>query len=151
MDTTKTAPSTDQNIGQRVTSVGEILEGEGVSITRAKKVDGIDRAFINLLDTVLWRQLDHARFKFFSTCPQTLRSFRRVHYIDWATAAGKNSKPNPEKITERGVDPFDAVKYVLTARWQGEDPDDLGAPKGSVDWLMETLQAAKTANAYIFR
>lgn len=140
----------DQNDGPRITSVGDILETQGVSIIRGKKMQGVDIGFIQLLDSVLWQDISSPRYMISSVCKRTLKEFEGLHYKQWASKQVAERSPRPEEIYSRGIDCFDAVKYLMMARWAGEAADEQQLVPHSIEWHIEEMQARLDESRYVF-
>jgi hypothetical protein len=122
-----------------MTSIFELFRDQGIHMRKGENYDRVDAAFIQLLNSVLWRDVQEPRFRIFNTCVNTLREFRNVHWKQWANDKIRQLNPDYERIYTRNVDAFDAVKYLMLARWRGQIPETSGAVVGSFDWHLQKV------------
>lgn len=138
----------DQQDGPKTTSIHELFQEYGIYMRKGQNYERVDAAFIQLLNTVLWRDLGDPRFKIFNTCVNTLKEFRNVHWKQWANEKIRQLNPDYERIYTRNVDAFDALKYLMLARWRGQIPETSGAVVGSFDWYFQNILDRTLRNRY---
>lgn len=119
-------------------SIAAIFEDLDVYMTPGDNAVGCDLAFRDLLNSVLWRDLENPQFVIFSHCANTLRELRQLRYKEWATKAAQEKSNTPEEIVSKHNHAWDALKYLLLAT-HAEAPERLGYPNGSWGNLMSYL------------
>jgi hypothetical protein len=139
----------DQQDGARMTSINELFGDHKIFMRKGDNYEKVDAAFIQLLSGSMWHDPGSPRFQIFDTCVNTLRELRNLHWKEWANAKSKINNPEYEKIYSRGVDAFDALKYVMLARWRGVIPDSIGVLPGSFDWYMQQIVDVADRKKYI--
>lgn len=142
---------TQHKDAQTLVSIGDLFVDEGVFISRGRNEPGVDMAYINMLNGSLWQDgrenwLEEPKFIIFETCTGTLECYSRVRKQENRTPLARETKDEPESIISKGVDPFDADKYVLLAQ-VNENPEEVSeyAPGtwGYEEELMDQLEQQK--------
>ncbi len=96
-----------------ITSVGRIMEELGVHVDKGRNDVGVDLAFVNMLLGDLWLDLDNPRLLISSNCTHLIRCFRDLRWKKRKSLIDESTEP--DAIISKGVDPFDALKYVMMA------------------------------------
>ena len=125
--------------GQRkLTSVGEMFQEQGIYIQHGSNAAGIDKDYIALLNNNLWKDKQFPKWMISRDCVGTIDSYRKLQWLENKTPDSIDNNPDPEKIRNKDVDPFDANKY-----WHMsvpfESPEEVDAPPESFDWYMERM------------
>jgi len=121
------------------TSIGAILHNEyDLYIEKSSATPGNDIAFRDLLNGVLWRNLEAPQFIIFNDCKNTLREFRNLRMRDWVSQAARDRQNRPEEILGKENHAWDAIKYVMLSRHH-ESPELLGPPEGTFEWYRQRL------------
>lgn len=124
-------------------SVGGMFQDDyGIDIERGRNDEGVDITFRNWLLSTAWKNLDEPQFRIFSTCTNTLREFRKLRRKEWATPGVAERNEAPEGILNKENHAWDALKYLLLSR-QGESPESLPPPVGSLDWMLHKMRLKK--------
>lgn len=124
---------------ERLLSVGEMFENEGIYMDRGRNEPGVDMAFVALLQGYLWdRKLD-PKFKIFSHCAKTLRCFRNLRKKQHSTAYAIANQDNPEGVVQKNIDEFDALKYILLSRGF-EAPEAVECMPGTWGWWADQIE-----------
>lgn len=131
-------------------SIGEIMrDNYDMVVERGDNSPGVDIAFRNYLDSVLWRDLEEPKFKIFNTCTNTLREFRKLRLKQWKSKEVAADNNNYETIVNKENHAWDALKYLLLWR-QEESPEMLGPPTESFEWYRQQLvQRARDESAIL--
>lgn len=129
-------------------SIGSIFEEMDVQIDRGNAEPGTDIAFRDLLNSVLWRDLDNPQVMIFSTCKNLLRELRLLRYREWLTKESRDRSNNPEEIVSKQNHAWDAFKYLMLAT-HAEAPDRLDFPKGSWGRLFREIQSMRRREALV--
>jgi len=120
-------------------SMGDILERDlDIFMTPGDNSVGCDLAFRDLLNSVLWRDLENPQLVIFNTCTNTLREMRHLKYKQWATKTAQEKSNMPEEIVSKNNHAWDALKYLVLAT-HAEAPPRLDYPDGSWGKLMRYL------------
>ncbi len=130
-------------------SIGEMFADEGIFIQKGRNEEGVDFAYISLLNGYLWSDLSNPRFMIASHCKETLRCYGRIKKKVNKTL-GSNEKAPPEKIVDKNTDPFDANKYIhLTMGF--EEPADIQEMPGTFDYYVRQIEQRAEMELNILR
>jgi hypothetical protein len=124
---------------ERLKSIGEMFEEEGVFIERGRNEAGVDMSYVALLDGYLWDSKTKPKFKIFSHCKETLKCYRNLRKKQHTTAHAIANMDDPEGIVQKGIDAFDANKYVLLSRGF-ETPHAVVSMPGTWGWWEEQIE-----------
>lgn len=133
---------------ERLTSIGELFEDEGIFIGKGRNDVGVDMAFVNLLSGLLWADLASPMYKIFTNCKATIRSYRNLRKQERNTPHSREYADNPEAVVRKGVDPFDSDKYMFLSRGF-EEPGVVDYRPGTWGWYEQQLAEVANARANI--
>jgi hypothetical protein len=123
---------------EELTSIGQLFEDEGIFIAKGRNDPGVDMSFVNLLQGLLWADLENPMYKIFTNCKATIRSYRNLRKQERRTPHAKAFEDNPEAIVRRGVDPFDSDKYMFLSRGF-EEPGVVDYRPGTWGWYEQQV------------
>lgn len=130
-------------------SIGDMFADEGLHIAKGRNEAGVDMAYISMLNTHLWADLENPKFMIASHCTQTLTCYSRIRKKVIKTLSN-NDKAPPEQIISKNVDEFDANKYIHLSLGFTE-PDELKAVPGTFEWYTQQLEERGRIEANILR
>ena len=129
----------NQSDVERLKSIGEMFEDEGIYMEKGRNEPGVDMSYVALLDGYLWQKKDSPKFKIFDHCVETLKCYRNLRKKQHTTAHAIANMDDPEGIVQKGIDPFDANKYVLLSRGF-EVPEQIICMPGTWGWWAEQVE-----------
>ena len=140
----KTQSSKDE---ERLKSIGEMFEDEGIYMEKGRNEPGVDMSFVALLDGYLWDKREAPKFRIFSHCKKTLRCFRNLRKKQHTTAHAIANMDNPEAIVQKNIDEFDALKYIMLSRGF-ETPESVVCMPGTWGWWAEQIEKKAKRGRY---
>lgn len=120
----------------QMTSIGEMFADEGIHIQQGRNEEGVDMAFVALLTGNLWLDLEKPKWLISIDCKNTLKSFRNLRRIQNPKTPHASERPESEKLVQKGVDEFDACKYLLLSLGL-EDPEEIEILPNTFDWWVK--------------
>lgn len=133
---------------ERLKSIGEMFEDEGIYIEKGRNEPGVDMAYVALLDGYLWQKKDSPKFQIFDHCVETLKCYRNLRKKQHTTAHAIANMDDPEAIVQKGIDAFDANKYILLSRGF-ETPDAIVSMPGTWGWWAEQIEKKQQRGKYV--
>lgn len=125
---------------ERLKSIGEMFEDEGIYMEKGRNEPGVDMSFVALLNGYLWNTKESPKFRIFDHCTETLKCYRNLRKKQHTTAHAIANMDDPEAIVQKGIDAFDANKYILLSRGF-ETPESLVSMPGTWGWWADQVEA----------
>lgn len=139
--------SASQQKDEEITSIGDLWRDEyGVEMGRGQNFIGSDAAFIGLLNSVMWADIENPRFQIFESCQETLKELRTLSWRE--TPSTSQEKVRDQKIAGKNVHCFDAMKYVMLETWKGQIAQEPPRPEGCIDWALDRMAAMVGSSRY---
>ena len=123
---------------EQLKSIGQMFEDEGSFMERGRNEPGVDMSYVALLDGYLWDTKNKPKFRIFDHCKETLKCYRNLRKRQHTTAHAIANMDDPEAIVQKGIDAFDANKYILLSRGF-ETPTQLVSMPGTWGWWEEQI------------
>ncbi len=130
-------------------SIGDMFADEGMYIGKGRNEPGVDMAYITMLNTYMWADLERPKFMIFEHCKTTLACYARLRKKPVRVTANNDMAPS-EKIISKDVDQFDANKYIHLALGFTE-PDELPEQPGTFEWYVKRLEDRANMEMNILR